>query len=373
MRPLLVILGLCWFFCTAGYGHANDGGVSNLTIRKNFNRLIETKNCRLCDLSGLDLKRIDLSGADLEGANLTGAKLFLANLSGANLRNANLQSAGLGGADLSGADLRGANLTGAILAGAYLTGAILDKDGLDSSSEKKNIPEKPQPVLYEQKQSDFVREKKKHEVVVVRQRRDFEHAPPRLSHYFSKPDEKENAAGNVQAQIVGAANQVRRSLGQEMDSGAGALKNAKKLFVVAGAVTDLEGKDVLGVEKQPKSEEYIAEFDQKVAILKKEKRCVACEFPGADLSDLDLKGADLERANLSGVNLREANLREANLKGAVLRKADLRGADLRGVDFYKADLSFADLTGADIEGAMLDSAELLGVKGVATGMLSDGD
>jgi len=208
---------------------------------------------------------------------------------------------------------------------------------------------------------------------VVRQRRDFEHAPPRLSDYFNKSDQKQGGGNNAQAQVLGAVNQVRRSLEQEVGSGEGALKNAKKLFVVAGAVTDLEGKTVLGDENQPENEEFVTELGRKIEMLKEENRCVACELSGADLSDLDLQGADLERSDLSGVNLREVDLREANLKGAVLRKADLRSADLRGVDLYKADLSYADLTGADVEGALLDSAELLGVKGIVSGMLSGDD
>ncbi|MEM1256769.1 MAG: pentapeptide repeat-containing protein [Cyanobacteria bacterium P01_H01_bin.21] len=64
----------------------------------NVRRLLNTNECRGCDLRG----------ANLEGANLSGAILTGATLSGANLKGANLS-----GADLKGANLRGADLTGA--------------------------------------------------------------------------------------------------------------------------------------------------------------------------------------------------------------------------------------------------------------------
>ena len=62
----------------------------------NVSRLLETKECIRCDLSGADLSGADLNEANLEGANLT---------------NADLSEASLADAYLVGAILDGANLT----------------------------------------------------------------------------------------------------------------------------------------------------------------------------------------------------------------------------------------------------------------------
>lgn len=61
--------------------------------QKDLDRVIATKQCEKCDLSG----------ADLSGANLQGANLQNANLQGAKLLNANLKSADFTGATLTGA------------------------------------------------------------------------------------------------------------------------------------------------------------------------------------------------------------------------------------------------------------------------------
>lgn len=64
-------------------------------------RLLQTRECRGCNLEGANLERmnlekVDLEGANLERANLSGAKLGDANLQSANLRRANLEQADLG-------------------------------------------------------------------------------------------------------------------------------------------------------------------------------------------------------------------------------------------------------------------------------------
>ena len=71
------------------------------------NRLAESRACRECDLSGLDL---------------SGARLWKAELAGANLSGADLSRANLGNANLSGADLSGAVLTKTYLTQANLGG-----------------------------------------------------------------------------------------------------------------------------------------------------------------------------------------------------------------------------------------------------------
>jgi uncharacterized protein YjbI with pentapeptide repeats len=95
-------------------------------------KLLDTKRCPKCELSGAnlsgkDLEEANLSGANLTGANLTKTILTIANLSGANLTDANLTGAVLGTTNLAGANLTGANFTDANLYRADLSGVIIDK------------------------------------------------------------------------------------------------------------------------------------------------------------------------------------------------------------------------------------------------------
>ena len=80
-------------------------------------KLIETKECVECELSGANLAEAKLSGANLTGAILSDAWLVDADLSGANLSAANLTRA-----NLTDVTLAGANLDGVI--GADFTGAL---------------------------------------------------------------------------------------------------------------------------------------------------------------------------------------------------------------------------------------------------------
>ncbi len=73
-------------------------------------QLFNTRDCRNCELSGINLSGINLSGANLNGVNLSGA-----NLSGANLNGASLLDANLMGANLSSTSLIVTNLSGPIL------------------------------------------------------------------------------------------------------------------------------------------------------------------------------------------------------------------------------------------------------------------
>ena len=96
---------------------------------KNLKRLLDTKKCYQCDLSGIDLSDKNLGEADLEGANLTGSNLEKTDLGkavlrGALLGDANLKKADLRGADLYRADLSGADLTEANMEGAKIDGAV---------------------------------------------------------------------------------------------------------------------------------------------------------------------------------------------------------------------------------------------------------
>jgi len=85
-------------------------------------RLLTTKECQDCDLSGANLSGADLSFAVLVGANLSGANLTRANLRQADLTRANLSQTNLNQANLNAAYLNNANLEGTSLVGASVTG-----------------------------------------------------------------------------------------------------------------------------------------------------------------------------------------------------------------------------------------------------------
>ena len=74
-------------------------------------QLLETGQCRSCNLANADLTGAHLIGADLRNANLTDANLTGANLEGADLTGAILINANLQRAYFTHADLRWANMT----------------------------------------------------------------------------------------------------------------------------------------------------------------------------------------------------------------------------------------------------------------------
>jgi len=85
-------------------------GVAGAADPRAVDRLLETGDCKGCDLSGADLRGRDLDGAKLRGATLRDARLAGARLRGADLRQADLRGVRLHAVDITGADLRGADL-----------------------------------------------------------------------------------------------------------------------------------------------------------------------------------------------------------------------------------------------------------------------
>ena len=96
-------------------------------------QLLNTKSCRECKLTDMDLMHTDLRDADLEKSSLRRTNLSQANLDGANLRNTDLSFTSLQGASLRGTDLRGSRLYGTDLRHADLSGAQFDPDALEES------------------------------------------------------------------------------------------------------------------------------------------------------------------------------------------------------------------------------------------------
>lgn len=111
---------------------------SDVTKQRNLEKLLKTKECQNCNLSGVNLNGANLSNAKLYDANLRGAVLSRANLYHAKLRNssladAKLDNANLYQANLSDADLEGADLTKANLAQADLENTNLGNANLSSA------------------------------------------------------------------------------------------------------------------------------------------------------------------------------------------------------------------------------------------------
>lgn len=104
---------------------------------KNLKKLLDTKKCYHCDLSGLDLSGKNLSGADLEGANLKGCNLEKTDLSEAILKGASLVDANLKKADLEEADLYKADFSGANLTDVKLDDAKTDETIFDGATGKQ--------------------------------------------------------------------------------------------------------------------------------------------------------------------------------------------------------------------------------------------
>ena len=113
--------------------------INSTTQAADIKRLLDTKECPGCNLSGANLANAKLTFANFLNANLSGANLSGASLIGADLSNANLTNADLKGAQLNGARMIGTNLAGADLAKANLLGANLwttDLNGAKLNSTK---------------------------------------------------------------------------------------------------------------------------------------------------------------------------------------------------------------------------------------------
>ncbi len=373
----------------------------NTKAQENLEKLVKTKSCKGCDLSGLTLNRLDLADADLEGADLSSAKISLTNLTRANLRNTNLRGAMFGGTDLSDADLQGADLRGASLDSSYHQGARVDGKFIDAkSNEEAGDTEVKKEVFI----ADPVKPKPKPETreVKVGERRDFIEPAPVAAVSEAKPEvvpekpQKVEKESQTSASLSSAPTEKKVALVQQAIVDVPVQDEKIAVVPVTAPVTVKEEvKKQAAVEpvtatpeKMPK--ESVSEQKTKSAatvsapqtatkaqqnpvagkskednlqVLLDKKKCFGCDLSGLDLAGKNLDSADLEKANLTGCNLEKADLENANLKGALLLNANLRRASLKNADLYKADLTGADLTEAKIEGAMFDSAQTASAKG----------
>ena len=137
--PLHIRLGLAVvLFCSGTISPAAPKGDDAVI------QLLQTRNCRECQLADVDLVHAQLQDADLEGAKLQRANLSQARLDGANLRDADLSFTSLNGASLRGANLQGSSLLGTDLRDVDLTGAKLDSSALEAAHWSGAIGLQPQ-------------------------------------------------------------------------------------------------------------------------------------------------------------------------------------------------------------------------------------
>lgn len=125
LLPLLILCGPGLQGCRGESEQAAQGK----TLQKTVQRLLETRECAGCELSGAMLEGADLEGARLAGATLEGAKLARARLGKADLSGANLSRA-----DARKADFRGARLDDVWFSDMQLQEANLE--GLDLRTVK---------------------------------------------------------------------------------------------------------------------------------------------------------------------------------------------------------------------------------------------
>ena len=109
------------------------GSTATAADQQDLIQLLESRQCRACQLSDVDLAHADLRDADLQKARLQRANLSQARLDGADLNGSDLSFTSFQGASLRGADLRNSHLMGTDLRRADLTGALLDQNALDQT------------------------------------------------------------------------------------------------------------------------------------------------------------------------------------------------------------------------------------------------
>lgn len=111
-----------------------SSNTSDTDKQRNLEKLLKTKECRNCDLTGVNLSGANLSNAELYDANLNGAVLSRANLYHAKLRNSSLANAKLDNANLYQANLSNADLEKADLTKANLAQAELENTNLGNAN-----------------------------------------------------------------------------------------------------------------------------------------------------------------------------------------------------------------------------------------------
>jgi uncharacterized protein YjbI with pentapeptide repeats len=420
--PADVFVYVCMLLLTV-VGRVDSACASeSLAARENLEKLITTRSCKGCDLSGLTLNRMNLTGVDLEGADLSLTKLSLTNLTGANLRNTNLRGTVFGGTDLSNADLRGADLRGTSLDSAYHEGALLDGEFV-TSKPYENLGETE--IEKEVYVADPGKPKKNPETreVKVGTRRDLEDPPPTLAAVPAtkevavpagpKTTHQERTAPSAaplasapaakkvapvqqpiidvpiaDPPVVTVAAASQRSSEAESEKNPAATPDTESPSKKAGSImrattadkppADAVSEVAKGDKKTPQAtivketKELKERKDTKDTKEPKDTKKIAEGKPveeggGAGEQSQDLAAEKVKKDNLTrlfaknkcfGCDLSGLDLAGKDLEGVDLEKADLTGCNLEKADLDKANLKGALLLKANLRGASLQGADL---------------
>ncbi len=272
---------------------------------KQVDRLRQTNQCPLCDLSRADLAEANLYGANLVGANLNGANLKGANLGSANLTDADLTGANLEGAYLYATAFDGTNFSRANLTNAYLKDAKLTNVQFDGA------------IL--------------------------------------------QGANLSRANLVGT---VLRGLNLRRANLTGASLTGVKLPEEMALYSQIPGQirtSLCERDTTPTEEELIsakaAGFELSFADLQqsdltgaklRSALLVNGNLQGAKLMDADLSNACLNLANLTQANLDRANLKDTRLQATILESTSLNNVK-DGTNLAQAFKTGADATRVPIE------------------------
>lgn len=355
----------------------------SVTAKENLKKLIATKSCPGCDLSGLNFNRMDLSKSNLEGADLSMSTFFLTNLSYANLKSTILSGAVFGGADLGDADLTGADLRGVSLDSAYLGGTKMTGEIVTTKPFEKIGVDEVEKDVYVENQS-IPKTTPKQKEVSVSERRDFSETPPVIStkkinkevvvdKAVEEPSKKVAKSSPPETIVPQAPAAKKISMVEKVSIPVVVTEEVQPEPVVrkvAATKTAAENFDIESQAVVAESSKSVPQFNAPIIVkseIDKEKlmnleqlldtkSCYGCDLSDVNLSGKNLKNADLEKANLSGANLEDADLKGANLKGAILVGANLKNANLKNADLYKANLTNADLTDANQNNVSFDDA-----------------
>lgn len=368
----------------------------SVTAKENLARLVATRSCLGCDLTGLNFNRMDLSKVNLEEADLSMSTFFLTNLSYANLKNTTLNGAVFGGADLGDADLTGADLRGVSLDSAYLGGTKMTGEIVTTKPYENIGVDEVEKDVYVESQAISKKAPTQKEVKVS-ERRDFSETPPVIGTVDKKKDKVQRLEQQQDAVKVTESTPPVTAVPKAPPAKKSKMVQKATVPVIAkeevisepvkkntAAVASKEAEDEMAVEEvvvamskpaakfaQPIVEKTEIDMDKMSNLeqLLDTNSCYGCDLSGLDLVRESLENADLEKANLSGSNLEKADLEGANLKGAILVGANLKKANLNNADLYKANLTGADLTGARQKNVSFDNALLDDVIGLEMSLI----
>jgi uncharacterized protein YjbI with pentapeptide repeats len=285
----------------------NSSSEENSNKKAEIDRLLDTKECVRCNLSGADLTGADLRKANLEGANLqnailTDVKLNEAYLLGANLENAFLNKASLVAAELPYSSLTKANLQEADLSGANLQKVDLTDANLIGASAS-----------------------------------------------FTNLQQADLRNAKLQQASLSGANLVGANL---------ELANLEEIEISKGTISASFGqRKHFYTLPSNFSLANLANANLSNANLK-ETIFYSANLTNVDFSNSNLKLAQLGNAKLANSNLTNANFNKANLVNANLANAILNNSRMTEINMSGINLSGVNLSNADLKGSTLCKATM---------------